>query len=1165
MDSTQTLGYSADGVSLSIHSDKMIQYVNLKLAALGQPTYGKDSNSEFLDIARPLLSQQRAKQRLLANHRCPVDQRIQTFLDDYLKDVQTGLRIELPGNQMVLDRHGLARLLSLPPDQDSFISDIVKSYRIRQGVLHNPKNDRRTTMGSFHVAEGGLPIAGDKLAVPKNVFARLLEAALAPPKELMRLPFTSSQEAQAEVFVTLLMRPLVSPEVPGVTPHKSLETRFIAPGNLVGNLDFVESIFGNAGDPFLPENDSALDVDHWTGHTGCVILAPHLIHLKKKDLGLPHVSEATERQKRDGMCWEKEDELYNNGGAFKVTCRDERGVMVTLIADNYFGYCKKEVKTQIGFSSNLHGLSEEEHSGGALAFAGYDLGEQFHLDDRLPQNNSTFSDVAKQYGSMMDLQPQGYGIDRTFHNILYVPEDAHFNLREQTVTWTLDGAQQTIKLIPTNTYILPSGYKIQMAKPVGGLSWRLTGTNPEGTLCHKPCTVSGGGKSEISKSIADAMIQGPIFVVDLPEQIRVVSEILQRDFSDRFRLKFEDPRPSRHILSSKRSLGSVIKLFTPSDEYTDEYNQWLKSLPHYVKDLIFVIKRHYKEDWGEDWQSYFSVDRINGHLGHELKYNNLKLASNYLRVGLEQDGSWRLYKLRQDFNAAQKLQFEDDITASVVVPRDQLEYLNPEYKNPSVKLVQNCEYRLFQRPDEAIHRGYDKQAELDLSTPNSFLSNYEPLTHKDAQELMRDSIGFEQYTQPVQDMISGFCKERQPAYCVSSAHPRIVDGKPTKNPRYLQNRPDIVDARSKYIAEIGIRLFRKVPLEKPVISPVNAVLPGRRNNPPDPELGIPPLAVYNPIHYQDLPELFMDFICSLTGKSPSTTGFGTEGALTKGPFNAIWPTADLNNAMVSYIVTGYPGFSSAAGHVGPKVQVDHDISLLIPEIWCRMSVDERCPDFLIKHGYLEKLQDFELNGETVLASRLGYRITIRFVHQFLGRIFSNPDDVFSPEMLKPELQDQEVYAEGINSIVKTQQSVAQRYFEDGSIEAACPPLKALLHIMAYGNYEGKTLEDAEVRELFSRDYVLKSDWYQKRLKTKQARETQLWQKHIAYLKHYSQQTLHADDAKELGLEDRLASAEAQLKHVQSKSYLESLVGTLGADPFDAQIAQTDNASTTVNA
>ena len=51
-------------------------------------------------------------------------------------------------------------------------------------------------------------------------------------------------------------------------------------------------------------------------------------------------------------------------------------------------------------------------------------------------------------------------------------------------------------------------------------------------------------------------------------------------------------------------------------------------------------------------------------------------------------------------------------------------------------------------------------------------------------------------------------------------------------------------------------------------TPVDAVLIGRRNNPAEPTAGIRGLAVYNPIHYQELPELFMDFICSLTGKSP---------------------------------------------------------------------------------------------------------------------------------------------------------------------------------------------------------------------------------------------------------------------------------------------------------
>ena len=75
------------------------------------------------------------------------------------------------------------------------------------------------------------------------------------------------------------------------------------------------------------------------------------------------------------MCWSDERELYNDGNAFKVTCRDHRGVIVTLIADNYFGYCKKEVKSQLSYAANLMGMCEEEHAGGALTFPSFDLGE----------------------------------------------------------------------------------------------------------------------------------------------------------------------------------------------------------------------------------------------------------------------------------------------------------------------------------------------------------------------------------------------------------------------------------------------------------------------------------------------------------------------------------------------------------------------------------------------------------------------------------------------------------------------------------------------------------------------------------------------------------------------------------------------------------------------
>ena len=313
-----------------------------------------------------VLALQREQMRGHTADQCPVDARLQGFLDRAFASV--GPVPRLPLQTLVLDEAGLARELSLPIAADDCASPLLKSYRLRNGVLHNPANDRRTTQGLFHVAEGGLPIPDDKLAVPAVAYLRLLGKALQPPEALLKLPFTAGTGAEAACFVSLLLRPLVVPAVPGFVTEKRMEVRFFAPGSLVSNLDFVESIFGNAGDPRLPENDAALDPDRWTGHSGCVILAPHLTAVTKQELGLPAYEAATERQRRDGMCWKKSGELYNGGSAFKICARDSQGVIVTIIADNYYGYCKKEVKTQISYSANLFGLAEEEHAGGALVY-----------------------------------------------------------------------------------------------------------------------------------------------------------------------------------------------------------------------------------------------------------------------------------------------------------------------------------------------------------------------------------------------------------------------------------------------------------------------------------------------------------------------------------------------------------------------------------------------------------------------------------------------------------------------------------------------------------------------------------------------------------------------------------------------------------------------------
>ena len=1135
------------GSGTTFTPSQLTSYINVKLALLGCQPVSVADDAESSDLVSAFAAQYQEKERLLGQYLSPADQRIQTFLYDYLQDVPVP---RLPLRTFTLDRPGLARVLSLPVDRDEFSSDIITSYRVQQGVLHNPKSDRRTTAGIFHVTEGGLPIPDDKLGVPKLTFARMLAFALTPPRDLMRLPFTATQKQPAECFVSLLLRPIICPEVPGVTSQKTMEVRFFVPGNMVSNLDFVESIFGNAGDPLLPENDAGLDSEHWSGHTGCVILAPHLVRVTKKAAGLPSWNDATERQRRDGMCWRDENELYNNGGAFKLTCRDEQGVIVTIIADNYFGYCKKEVKTQISYATNLFGLCEEEHAGGALTFAAYDLGEEFSGDVHVKRLGHNIEEVLSLYGDFMHIKPEGYGVDKKFPSILYVPEHARFDLHAQRVTWKNQTGEHAIKLLPTQTYVRPSGYKVRMEKPAGvNRQWRLVGITAEGLLCHKPCTVSGGGKSEISKPITDAILTGPVFVANLKGDMDKVAKLINRDYS----VRFQDAKrvDKRSILSPERSLGSVIKLLTPDErDFTDEYNAWLETVPQYIKELVFVVKRYYQPEWGAKWREHFTVDIINGTPGNELKCDNRKLVTTHLRVGFDDEGAWRTFGLRKDFYPAVKIQAEDDITASVVVPSRQLKHLSETENSPSLKFVLNCEKRLFQRPDDAIHRGYDKLTEKDFSRTDNFFSNYEPLPGAMAQEIMEDAIGFNQYTEPMQRVIRKVAAGGV-SYFVSTASPRLVDGKPTKNPRYLQIRPDLLTPQEVYLAEMAMRLRRRVPANLPVLTPVGAVLPGRRNNPPEP--GVRPLAVFNPIHYLELPELFMEFICSMTGKSPSTTGAGSEGALTKGPFNALPPIIDLNNALVSFLLTGHNGFVTAAGYVGPKFRVDHDISLIVPEVWGHLTPEERDPKFLIANHYLDKCEDFEHNGKKILASRLGYRINIRFVHYFFGRMFNHPHTVFTEAMLKPELQDKAIFIDGMENILATQKRVAQQYFSDGSVKQACPPLQALLHIMLHDQWEGKDLNHPDVRKLFTRENLIASDWYAARLKAKQAVDRKLWKRHIEYLDKFQKRPTHMDEAARLDIASRLAHARVMLATVDATAYLDTLSGTLGAEPIEAYL------------
>ncbi len=84
--------------------------------------------------------------------------------------------------------------------------------------------------------------------------------------------------------------------------------------------------------------------------------------------------------------------------------------------------------------------------------------------------------------------------------------------------------------------------------------------------------------------------------------------------------------------------------------------------------------------------------------------------------------------------------------------------------------------------------------------------------------------------------------------------------------------------------------------------------------------------------------------------------------------------------------------------------------------------------------------------------------------------------------------------------------------------------------------------------MFQRDAILKSDWYDKRIKAKQAVDIKLWQRHIFYLTEYCTRATHSTVIERLNLQERLKDAHDKLSICTSSDYLQNLYGTIGVDP-----------------
>ena len=113
-----------------------------------------------------------------------------------------------------------------------------------------------------------------------------------------------------------------------------------------------------------------------------------------------------------------------------------------------------------------------------------------------------------------------------------------------------------------------------------------------------------------------------------------------------------------------------------------------------------------------------------------------------------------MFKVRQDFIAAEKVQMEDDISASVVVPADMLPNLSPKSSDPSRQAgrqlrVAACSSAPMTRSIAAS----TTRPKQDMAQRDNFLANFEPLKGDTLTEIVDDVVGFGQYTEPMRNIL----------------------------------------------------------------------------------------------------------------------------------------------------------------------------------------------------------------------------------------------------------------------------------------------------------------------------------------------------------------------------------------------------------------------------
>ena len=93
------------------------------------------------------------------------------------------------------------------------------------------------------------------------------------------------------------------------------------------------------------------------------------------------------------------------------------------------------------------------------------------------------------------------------------------------------------------------------------------------------------------------------------------------------------------------------------------------------------------------------------------------------------------------------------------------------------------------------------------------------------------------------------------------------------------------------------------------------------------------------------------------------------------------------------------------------------------------------------------------------------------------------------------------------------------------------------------------MDNPLIRAQFERNNVISSEWYRERLRCKQKADSMRLKKSILTLENFLSDRSREAIAQKLDLVKALERTKTESLYVESAAYLQSLTGTIGADPL----------------